>query len=183
MEPSLASERGAQLRAEVTRAADQCGLRPRRHQDRCLRPAQPAGRGGPPPARTGSCGACPFVSPALHERDGCHRRPPGPLRQQPVQPRREPPVGGAEQASSSRAPTPGAPASRRGTPRWPSRGRASSARVVAEPEADEDRHHDRGTARDRSRGDPDPPHHGGMVVAGAQILLAHPREQEDLVVH
>ena len=55
--------------------------------------------------------------------------------------------------------------------------------VVAEHERQEERAHDRGGGGDDARGGRQAVGDGLGVVAGAQVLLADPRQQEHLVVH
>ena len=65
----------------------------------------------------------------------------------------------------------------------PGRGRTASSPVVLEHERAEHDHHDGGGGGDDPCGRGEAVGHGAGGVAGLVVLLANPREQEDLVVH
>ena len=105
------------------------------------------------------------------------------LRQDPIEPLRQPPVAVAEQLHRGRheehADHGGVDQDRDGQPE----AEQLDGPLVTEHEAGEHAHHDQGGGRDDPGGRGQAVGHGGGVVVRAVVLLPHAGEEEDLVVH
>ena len=105
------------------------------------------------------------------------------VREDPVEPARQPPVGPAEEAHRRRHED---HAHERGVEEHGD-GEADAeqlaVRVVAEDEGAEHADHDQRGRGDHPCGARQAAHHGFVVVAGGDVLLADPGQEEHLVVH